>query len=57
MKYGSRKFIITLVGMIGSAGLASFGMLTPELSTIILTGMGTYNAANAFSVNKNEKPE
>jgi len=54
VKYGSRKFIVTLVGMVGSAVLAGFGILTPELSTIILTGMGTYNAANAFSSKKDE---
>jgi hypothetical protein len=53
-RYRSRKFLVTAGGMIIATAAAYFGFLTPELSTVLLTGMGSYNIANAWLNRSNE---
>ena len=51
-RFTSRKFIVTGGGMLGAVVCAYFGILTPELSNVILAGIASYNVANAWIGNK-----
>ena len=44
--YGSRKFIVTLVGMFLATGLAAFGKLDANGALVLGAGIGAYNWAN-----------
>lgn len=51
-KYRSRKFMVTVGGVLLASVLAFMGKLTPELSNVILTAIGAYNVANAWAGGK-----
>ena len=53
-KYMSRKFIVTMVGMAGAIVCAYFGILTPELSNVMLAGIASYNVVNGWVAKKDE---
>jgi len=44
--YGSRKFIITLTGMVLAALLAFFGKVDANVALVLAAGIGAYNWAN-----------
>ena len=53
-KFTSRKFIVTMSGMLGAVACAHFGILTPQLANVFLAGIASYNVANGWVARKNE---
>lgn len=47
MKYGSRKFIVTLVGMVFATALAYFDKMSGDTGIVLAAGIAAYNWANA----------
>ena len=48
MKYGSRKFIISILILVVATGMAITKLLTPELSTVLLAIVTSYNVVNGW---------
>jgi hypothetical protein len=46
-KFSSRKFIVTMTGMLCATVLAAFSNMTSDVAIVIGAGMGAYNWANA----------
>ncbi len=44
--YGSRKFIITLTGMVMATVLALFGKVDANVALVLAAGIAAYNWAN-----------
>lgn len=51
-RYTSRKFVITAGGMLLAFVAAMAGKMTGDLSLVLITAIGGYNAANAFLTGK-----
>lgn len=51
-KYMSRKFIVTMTGVAGAVACAYFGILTPELSNVMLAAIASYNVVNGWVARK-----
>ena len=54
-RYRSRKFIVTLAGLALGTITAFAGVLTADLSNIILAAMASYNIANAWVSRNNDR--
>ena len=52
MKYGSRKFIVTCLGMLGASVLAYYGKMNSDIALVLSAGIASYNGANAYVGNK-----
>lgn len=52
MKYKSRKLIITVYCMLLALLFASVGIISPELTLVLLSGASSYPVANAWSGRK-----
>ena len=46
-KYGSRKFVVTLLGIIGAVGLAYISKMTPDVAIVLGAAIASYNWANS----------
>lgn len=44
--YGSRKFIVTLAGMLMATVLAALGKIDANVALVLTGGIGAYNWAN-----------
>jgi len=53
-KYGSRKFIITLIALIGSFIISAIGKMTPELAGVVTVSIMAYNIVNGYISKKVE---
>ena len=53
MKYSSRKFIVTMTGILGSFVMAYLGKMTPDVAIVVGAGIGAYNWASAKVSNAN----
>jgi hypothetical protein len=51
-KFRSRKFLITLISILGTFMLAAFGKMTPDVATVLAIGVGAYNLANGYVTGK-----
>ena len=47
-KYASRKFIVTMVGMILTALLAAYEKMTGDAGLVMTAAIGGYHVANAY---------
>lgn len=52
MKYGSRKFIVTLVGMFLTAALAAHGTMSGDVAMVMTAAITGYHLANAYVTGK-----
>ena len=46
-KYGSRKFVVTLLGIASATGLAAFKLMTPDVAIVLGAAIASYNWANS----------
>jgi len=46
-KFASRKFIITVVGVLGTFALAYFGKMTQDVGIVVGAAIASYNWANS----------
>ena len=44
--YSSRKFLVTMFGMISAVGLAVYGKLDTHSAMVLIAGIAAYNYAN-----------
>jgi hypothetical protein len=51
-KYGSRKFIVTMVGMSLTALLALLEVMSGEVALVMTAAIGGYHIANAWTTGK-----
>ena len=51
-KYGSRKFIVTMTGMLLTAGLAVFGKMDAHVALVMSAAIAGYHLANAYTTGK-----
>jgi len=42
-KFGSRRFIVTLIGILGAIGLAYFGKMSSDVALVLVAGIASYN--------------
>lgn len=47
-KFMSRKFSITVLGMVGTFILAGFGKMSPDVAGVVAIGIGAYNITNGY---------
>jgi len=50
--YGSRKFIVTMLGMVLGFILALAGKMTGDVSLVLVAAIGGYHIANAYVTGK-----
>lgn len=48
-KYGSRKFIVTMTGMLLTAALAYLGKMDAQVAMVMSAAIVGYHVANAFT--------
>ena len=53
--YGSRKFIVTMLGMILATALAFAGKVDANVALVLAAGIGAYNWANVKHANGENK--
>lgn len=46
-KYGSRKFIVTTLGLLGTFALAAAKLMTADVAIVVAAAIGSYNWANS----------
>lgn len=46
-KYGSRKFVVTLLGIASATGLALLRLMTPDVAIVLGAAIASYNWANS----------
>ena len=46
--YGSRKFIVTMIGMLLTAILAFFDKMDGDVALVLVAAIGGYHVANAY---------
>lgn len=49
-RFSSRKFMVTVLGVVGSFGLAYFSKMTPDVALVVGAAIASYNWANSRSV-------
>lgn len=50
--YGSRKFIVTMLGMILTAVLAFYSKMTGDVALVMAAAITGYHLANAYTTGK-----
>ena len=51
-KYGSRKFIVTIVGMLLTAGLALSDSMSGDVALVMTAAIAGYHIANSYVTGK-----
>lgn len=53
-KYASRKFLVTLLSIVGTVALAYYGKMTGDVALVLTGGIASYNYAQGKIDNNNQ---